>query len=153
MKNSLNMTTIGTFGSRGMGQTCGAADPSQLVKTFGIDIDSRDTAELLDTAKKISQEEIRQAKEKIQKLFFEGIPDNDQAEKSIRLYLAIKKLLLKNEWDFYTIQSFPGLGDTYSATCFAQSMMLEDGMGTSTLGDFNTALTVKCLTDLSREPV
>ena len=47
----------------------------------------------------------------------------------------------KNGWDFYTIQSFPGLGDDYSATCFAQSMMLEDGCGTSTLGDFNTALT------------
>ena len=42
---------------------------------------------------------------------------------------------------------FPDLGDEYSATCFAQSMILEDGMGTSTLGDFNTALTVKCLTD------
>ncbi len=153
MKNVLNMSTIGTFGGRGMGQTCGAADPSQWMKTFGIDIDSRDTTELLDTAQKISKEEIKQARERIQKLFSEGIPDNQQAEKSIRLYLAIRKLLAKNEWDFYTIQSFPGLGDTYSATCFAQSMILEDGFGTSTLGDFNTALTVKCLTDLSNEPV
>jgi L-fucose isomerase-like protein len=153
MKNSLNMSTIGTFGGRGMGQTCGAADPSQWMKTFGIDIDSRDTQELLDMAEKVSNEEISEAKKRIQKLFSERIPENDQAERSIRLYLAIKKLVRKNEWDFYTIQSFPGLGDTYSATCFAQSMMLEDGMGTSTLGDFNTALTVKCLTDLSKEPV
>ena len=153
MKNSLNMSTIGTFGGRGMGQTCGAADPSQWMKIFGTDIDSRETSELLDTAKKISKEEIAEALKRIQKLFAEPIPDNDQAERSIRLYLAIKKLVQKNEWDFYTIQSFPGLGDEYSATCFAQSMMLEDGMGTSTLGDFNTALTVKCLTDMSDEPV
>jgi L-fucose isomerase-like protein len=153
MKNLLNMSTIGTFGGRGMGQTCGAADPSQWMKTFGIDIDSRDTSELLDTAKKISGEEIDEAKKRIQKLFAEPIPSNDQAERSIRLYLALKKMVKKNEWDFYTIQSFPGLGDEYSATCFAQSMILEDGMGTSTLGDFNTALTVKCLTDLSKEPV
>ena len=153
MKNSLNMSTIGTFGGRGMGQTCGAADPSQWMKTFGIDIDSRDTSELLDTAKKITKEEITTAKKRIQKLFSEPIPNNDQAERSIRLYLALKKMIKKNELDFYTIQSFPGLGDEYSATCFAQSMMLEDRMGTSTLGDFNTALTVKCLTDLSKEPV
>jgi L-fucose isomerase-like protein len=153
LKNSLNMSTIGTFGGRGMGQTCGAADPSQWMKTFGTDIDSRDTSELLDTAKKITTEEIAQAKSRIQKLFSEPIPENDQAERSIRLYLAIKKLVKKNEWDFYTIQSFPGLGDEYSATCFAQSMMLEDGMGTSTLGDFNTALTVKCLADLSADPI
>ena len=32
-------------------------------------------------------------------------------------------------------------------------MMLEEGCGTSTLGDFNTALTVKLLTDLSAERV
>jgi L-fucose isomerase-like protein len=150
---SLNMSTIGTFGGRGMGQTCGAADPSQWMKIFGIDIDSRDTTELLNTAKAVSRQEIKEAKEKIQKYFSEPIPDNEQASRSISLYLAIKKLVKKNEWDFYTIQSFPGLGDDYSATCFAQSMMLEDGIGTSTLGDFNTALTVKCLTDLSTEPV
>jgi L-arabinose isomerase len=153
MKNRLNMSTIGTFGGRGMGQTCGAADPSQWMKMFGIDIDSRDTSELLETAKKITKSEITEAKKRIQKLFSKPIPENEQAEKSIRLYLAIKKMIKKNDWDFYTIQSFPGLGDEYSATCFAQSMILEDGIGTSTLGDFNTALTVKCLTDMSDEPV
>ena len=54
---------------------------------------------------------------------------------------------------FIQSSPFPVLVDEYSATCFAQSMILEDGIGTSTLGDFNTALTVKCLTDLSKEPV
>jgi L-fucose isomerase-like protein len=150
---SLNMSTIGTFGGRGMGQTCGVADPSQWMRMFGVDIDSRDTTELLKTAKAVTKQEIKKAKGKMQKYFTEPIPDDEQSDRSISLYLAIKKLVEKNEWDFYTIQSFPGLGDDYSATCFAQSMMLEDRMGTSTLGDFNTAMTVKCLTDLSTEPV
>ncbi len=153
LKNSLNMSTIGTFGGRGMGQTCGAADPSQWMKMFGIDIDSRDTTELLETARGIKKEEIAKVKKDIQKYFSEPIPDNEQSDRSIGLYLAIKKLVSRNAWDFYTIQSFPGLGDEYSATCFAQSMMLQDGIGTSTLGDFNTALTVICLTSLSKEPV
>lgn len=153
MLRSLNMSTIGSFGGRGMGQTCGVADPSQWMKMFGIDIDSRDTTELLKTAKAVTTKEIQDAKEKLQKYFSEPIPDGVQSDQSIRLYLAIKKLVAKNEWDFYTIQSFPGLGDDYSASCFAQSMMLEEGIGTSTLGDFNTALTVKCLSDLSSQPV
>jgi hypothetical protein len=67
--------------------------------------------------------------------------------------LALKEVLEKENFDFYTIQSFPGLADDYAASCFAQSMMLEDGYGTSTLGDFNTALTVLLLTRLSRERV
>ena len=153
LKRSLNMSTIGTFGGRGMGQTCGAADPSQWMRMFGIDIDSRDTTELLKTAKQIPEEEVRLTRNEIQKFFSEKIPENDQADRSIRLYIAIKKIVKENEWDFYTIQSFPGIADEYVATCFAQSMMLEDGFGTSTLGDFNTALTVKCLTSLSTEPV
>jgi len=153
MRNWLNMATIGTFGGRGMGQTCGAADPSQWMKIFGVDIDSRDTTELMRTAQQIEPGELAELEPRVQKLFG-ALPKKDiVSERSMRLYLAIKKLVAKNDWDFYTIQSFPGLADDYSATCFAQSMMLEDGVGTSTLGDFNTAMTVLLLTKLSRDPV
>jgi L-fucose isomerase-like protein len=153
MKNRLNMSTLGAFGGRGMGQTCGAADPSQWMKTFGIDIDSRDTTELLGAAQEIAQGELDALKPRIQKLFG-SLPEMSEVnERSMRLYLGIRKLVEKNGWDFYTIQSFPGLADDYCATCFAQSMMLEDGYGTSTLGDFNTALTVLLLTKLSGQPV
>ncbi len=153
MKSWLNLSTIGAFGGRGMGQTCGVADPSQWMRMFGIDIDSRDTAELIRTAEAISRREVAAATLRLKKLF-DKAPDATLAnERSIRLYLALKKLVEKEQFDFYTIQSFPGLGDNYSATCFAQSMMLEDGYGTSTLGDFNTALTVLLLTKLSKERV
>ncbi len=153
MKNRLNLATVGSYGGRGMGQTCGAADPSQWMKIFGVDIDSRDTEDLVRTAEAVTEEEIAEARKTIQPLFSEPIPRNQAADRSIRLYLAFKKIMAKEHWDYYTIQSFPGLGDYYSATCFAQSMMLNDGYGTSTLSDFNTALTVILLTSLSEEPV
>jgi L-fucose isomerase-like protein len=153
MKNWLNMSTIGAFGGRGMGQTCGVADPSQWMKMFGVDIDSRDTTELIRTAQAVTPAEIAALEPRIRQLFGDLPAKTVVNERSIRLYLAIKKLVEQNGWDFYTIQSFPGLGDDYSASCFAQSMMLEDGVGTSTLGDFNTAMTVLLLTKLSREPV
>lgn len=153
MKNRLNLATVGSYGGRGMGQTCGAADPSQWMKILGVDIDSRDTEDLVRTAEAVTEEEIAEARKTIQPLFSEPIPRNQAADRSIRLYLAFKKIMAKEHWDYYTIQSFPGLGDYYSATCFAQSMMLNDGYGTSTLSDFNTALTVILLTSLSEEPV
>ncbi len=152
-KNRLNMSTIGAFGGRGMGQTCGVADPSQWMKVFGVDIDSRDTTALLEAARSLSTDDVRQAREEIQPLFSSPIPNEVVAERSIRLLLAIQRIVVEEGWDFYTIQSFPGLADDYSATCFAQSMMLNFGMGTSTLSDFNTGMTVKLLTDLSDEPV
>jgi len=153
LKSGLNLSTIGTFGGRGMGQTCGVADPSQWMRMFGIDIDSRDTAELVRAAQAITPAEIAGVSPRLEKLFGKAPDPTVVNERSIRLYLALKKVVAKEEFDFYTIQSFPGLGDDYSATCFVQSMMLEDGYGTSTLGDFNTALTVILLTSLSKERV
>ncbi len=153
LKNLLNMSTIGTFGGRGMGQTCGVADPSQWMRMFGVDIDSRDTTELIRAAAAVSTKEISALDPRLKKLFGAAPEKTVVNERSIRLYLALKKVVKKEGFDFYTIQSFPGLGDDYSATCFAQSMMLEDGFGTSTLGDFNTALTVWLLTELSKERV
>ncbi|KKL92819.1 hypothetical protein LCGC14_1880860, partial [marine sediment metagenome] len=153
IKNRLNMSTAGAFGGRGMGQTCGRADPSQWMKVFGIDIDSRDTTALIRAAEAVTASQITRARKRIAKLFAEPIPPGEIADRSIRLYLALRKVVKGEGFDFYTIQSFPGLADDYSATCFAQSMMLEDGVATSTLGDFNTLLTVKLLTDLSDERV
>jgi len=153
LKNWLNLSTFGAFGGRGMGQTCGVADPSQWMRMFGVDIDSRDTTELIRTAEHISSDEITAVKPRLQKLFGNAPDSTIVNERSIRLYLALRKLVEKEKFDFYTIQSFPGLGDDYTATCFAQSMMLEDGFGTSTLGDFNTGLTVLLLTKLSKERV
>lgn len=153
LKNRLNMSTIGTFGGRGMGQTCGVADPAQWMKTFGVDIDSRDTTALLQTAHEVTEEEIKEVEARLATLF-DKVPERDAAsERSYRLYIAIKKMLKREKWDMYTIQSFPGLGDDYSATCFAQSMILEDRIPTSTLSDFNTAMTVYLLSSLSNEPV
>jgi L-arabinose isomerase len=144
----LNQATIGVFGGRGMGQTCGVADPSQWMKVFGIDIDSRDTTALLRAAEAVTAAELRATRRRLQPRFAAPIPEGDVADRSIRLYGALRRIVRQENWDFYTIQSFPGLGDDYSATCFAQSLMLDDGVGTSTLGDFNTAMTVKLLTDL-----
>ena len=153
LKSFLNMSTLGAFSGRGMGQTCGAADPSQWMRMFGVDIDYRDTTELVHTAENITSREIAALEPRLKKLFGAAPERNEVNDRSIRLYLALKKLVDREKFDFYTIQSFPGLGDHYAATCFAQSMMLEDGYGTSTLGDFNTALTVLLLTKLSRERV
>jgi len=153
LKNHLNLATLGTFGGRGMGQTCGAADPSQWMRVFGIDIDSRDTTELIRTAERITDDRIAALAPRLQQLFGAAPERNAVNDRSIRLYLSIKEIVARENFDFYTIQSFPGLADDYAATCFAQSMMLEDGYGTSTLGDFNTALTVLLLTRLSRERV
>jgi len=153
VKRSLNQSTYGMLGGRGMGQTCGAADPSQWMKQFGVDLDTRDTTKLLKLANEMPESEIEKAKKHIGSYFSEPIPQNDAADRSVRLYLALKQLMQEEQWDGYTIQSFPGLGDDYVATSFPQSMMLQDRIATMTLCDMNSLLTVFLLNSLSSEPV
>ena len=153
LKNSLNLATIGAFGGRGMGQTCGVADPSQWMRMFGIDIDSRDTTEIIRMAERIPAAQLGALQPRLRELFGAVPEANTVNDRSIRLYLALKEVVERERYAFYTIQSFPGLADDYAATCFAQSMMLEDGHATSTLGDFNTALTVFLLMRLSKERI
>lgn len=151
VKNRINMTTMMSFGGRGMGQTCGVADPSQWMKIFGVDIDSRDTVELIEIAEQVSDAQIQEIYQKVERKF-RGLPEkNEVTERSVRLYAALKTLKEKYGFDYYTIQSFPGLADYYTASCFAQSMMLDDGVPTSTLCDFNTVMTSILITYLSRE--
>ncbi|MCL1895587.1 MAG: hypothetical protein FWG03_03470 [Clostridiales bacterium] len=153
LKKSLEMTTLMAFGGRGMGQTCGVADPSQWMRVFGIDIDSRDTYELLEAAKNVPDDEIGQAYDMVEQRLSVQVERSPENERSIRLYLALKGMKESGAFDYYTIQSFPGMGDYYTATCFAQSMMLDDGVPTSTLSDFNTAMTSIIITSLSSERI
>jgi len=153
LRQRIDMTTLMAFGGRGMGQTCGVADPSQWMRVFGIDIDSRDTYELLETAKNITAAKVEQAYDMIAERFTAPAGKTAENERAVRLYLALKELKERGDFDFYTIQSFPGMGDYYSATCFAQSMMLDDGVPTSTLCDFNTAMTSIMITFLSGERI
>ena len=152
-KQKLSMSTAGQFGGRGLGQTTGAADPSQWMRVFGVDIDSRDTTQLIETAKQVTQDELTKVKTYIQSLFSNPMPEGESVDRTIRLYLAIKKVLAKEGWDFYSIQGLPGIGDDYIGVNFVQSLMLEERVGTSSLGDFNTLMTVKLLNDFSEEPV
>ena len=151
--NKLNMSTAAVFGGRGMGQNCGVADPSQWTKTFGIDIDSRDTTQLIETAKAISEEEVENYRQSLSEWFHELPEKSDTTSRSIRLYLAMKKIMKQEGFDYYTIQSFPGLGDDYSATCLLQSMILNERIATSTLSDFNTLMSTILLNEISTQAI
>lgn len=154
LRNKLNLSTVGAFGGRGMGLTCGVADPSQWMKKFGVDIDSRDSMEILKAADEATQEEIDEVKETLIKPYFEELPPDDICtERSIRLYIGLKKVIEKEEFDMYVIQSFPGVADMYAASCFAQSMMLQQGIPSATLCDYNNVMTVFLLSNLSDDPV
>ena len=57
------------------------------------------------------EERIRALEPRLVKLFGKAPERTPVNERSIRLYLALKEIVEREGFDFYTIQSFPGLGD------------------------------------------
>ncbi len=93
LRRLLSGSTIGTFGGRGMGQTCGVADPSQWMRVFGIDIDSRDTTELVRRAEAVPTQAITDLEPRLKKLFGAAPERTVVNERSIRLYLALREIV------------------------------------------------------------
>jgi len=65
-----------------MGQTCGAADPSQWMRMFGVDIDSRDTTELIRAAGAVTAAEL--AARSAHRRLFGAMPERQSGQRAAR---------------------------------------------------------------------
>lgn len=144
-KNSLQGATLGLVGGRGMGETTGAADPSQWMAKFGIDIEHMDQLVVIDAARAVDEKEVKSAYEEMKKVF-DYIPELEGVmERSVRLYVAMKKLYSEKKFDLAAVKCYPELGDGYATPCLAQSLLADEGYTSACIGDLNTALTAEIM--------
>jgi len=149
----MNGSTFGLVGGRGMGQTPGVADPSQLMLLFGMDLEHTDQLMVMEKARAQSIDDVKAAYEDMKPKFDEIPPLDGIMERSVRLYLALKELYSEMGYDFASVKCFPELGDSYATPCLAQSLLSDEGYTSSCIGDINTALSAFILGELSNESV
>jgi L-fucose isomerase-like protein len=138
-------STFGLIGGRGMGQTPGVADPSQLMRMFGMDVEHTDQLVVIEKAQSQDMDAVREAYGQMLEKFDEMPPLEGVMEKSVRLYLALKELYDERNYDFASVKCYPELGDGYATPCLAQSLMSDEGYTSSCIGDINTALSAHAL--------
>ena len=149
----MNGSTFGLVGGRGMGQTPGVADPSQLMKIFGMDLEHTDQLVIIQKAQAQDIEDVRAAYEYIRPKFDNIPPLDGVMERAVRLYLALKELYAERGFDFASVKCFPELGDNYATPCLAQSLMADEGYTSSCIGDINSAISAHILGVLSGQSV
>ena len=148
IKRSMSGLTLALFGGRGMGQVCGVADPSQWMRIFGIDIDFRDTTELIEIAESVEASHINKIKVGLANKF--GIEFSEfSSDRCLRLYAALRQMISTKNYDMISMQSFPGIAEQYALPYFAQSLLLDEGIATSSLGDCNSVLLLYILSCFS----
>lgn len=149
----LRQTTVGLIGGFSMGAFTGRVDEAQWMEKFGINIDHMDQYMIIRTAESIPKEEVIKEYEKVKNLIDNVPPLDDVMEKSIRIYLAMKRIIEQNKFNVTALKCFPELGDHYATACLSQSLLGDEGFISACIGDLNTALSAYILHLLSGSPI
>jgi len=147
----LRNSKLGLIGGYGMGAVTGATDIAQVLSKFGMKVEHVDQFELIKRAEGCLRKHVEDTYNMLKKRF-SGLPQLDKVmERSIRLYLALRDFVLERKFDVTAVKCFPELGDNYATACLAQSLLPEEGVVSSCIGDVNTALSAYILHLLSSE--
>jgi len=143
--NKLKGSTIGLIGGFSMGAFTGRVDEAYWMEKFGVNVDHVDQYMVIRIVDEISKEEVTRKYEELRTLMGNLPPLDEVMERSIRIYLAMKRIMQQNKFDFAALKCFPELGDYYATACLAQSLLGDEGFISACIGDLNTALTAYIL--------
>lgn len=147
--NKLNGMNFGLFGGRYMHMYTGTVDPIQVKKVFGVEITHINEFCLVDEAKKIEENKVKEFSESIHNKYGKITAPADVEDKSIRLYFAMKKLKDEYRLDFAGVKCMLEVQGSYCSHCLSVSQNLDEGFVISCEADINAALTMKILKMLS----
>lgn len=143
--NRLRGSTLGLIGGFGMGAFTGRVDEAYWMEKFGTNVDHIDQHVVIRTAEGIPKGEVAKKYEELKSLVGNVPPLDEVTDRSIRIYLAMKKIIEQNKFNFTALKCFPELGDYYATACLAQSLLGDEGLISACIGDLNTALTAYIL--------
>jgi L-fucose isomerase len=118
--------TLGLFGGRSLGITTTVADPAQWQRIFGVDIESIDQAEIVQTAEAIPLPEVKRHLDwltgQVANVRYGESFTPQKLERQVRSYLATCHLVASYNLDFVGVKCQPELSDGYVTQCVAHTL-------------------------------
>lgn len=149
---NLSKSRFGMFGGRTGGMYTATADMTQVKHVFGVEYDQVDQHRLIIEAQNVSDEKAQEMLGRIKSEFGRIEPPHDVMIRSVKLYLALKKIISEDGYDFVGIKCMPEVADNYASCCLAVSLVNDDNIVTSCECDVNAALTMQILKLLTGGP-
>jgi len=136
-------------GGRVMGMYTTMADIIQLKDLFEIELEHVDAVRIYLAAQNAPQQEVSRIKEWIQISMGKVSTDEKVLERSIRLYIALKDVLVKDGYSIAAVKCQDEMINNYASSCLAISLLNDEGFTVSCESDINAALTMKILRSIS----
>jgi L-fucose isomerase len=153
--------TCGLAGGRSMGMYTAVVDPIQWRSVFGVDIDSFEQFEILERAKKVSDNDAIKFLEWMKKEFGRIEQRDEIMLMQIKLYLALKEIVKEKGYDFIAVKCLPEMPSHYTTFCLAHAIFNDrsDAYGEKESfvfaceADLNGALTMEIMKEITGGPV
>lgn len=147
----LAATKIGLVGGRAPGFYTSNCDEMRLRSAIGSEVEIIDQLEIVDTAAKLSSEEIRRGTEAVSQTSSSCCQsvENDVASAG-KLYVALEKTVAKYALTSYAIRCWPEWSDVFGiAPCASMGILNNTGLATSCEGDVLGAVLMRAQASLS----
>jgi L-fucose isomerase len=128
-----------------MGLTSTVIDEYDWINIFGISVEHLDMFSLVSLADKVEEKDIQKEYTRIKKMIKCGPGLDGVFKRSIRLYLALKRIIEENDFDFISLRCTFELSQEYAGACLAQNLLLNEGYTTVCNADERSALTLYML--------
>ena len=141
VKNILQKSKFGLLGGTSMGIAAGFADFNEWGDKFGIFTEHTSELVIIEEARKIADEVVFDFYKTLKKEFGYVVDFNEQTGRSIRHYLAYKKIIQENEYNFTALKCTFDASNYYVSACLSQALLAMDGFVSTCEGDCYAALT------------
>ena len=141
VRKALAGMTMGIFGYRPTNYYVSTFDEAAIRRTFGITMNATELKTVFDTMAALPQEDVDADMAAVSARWDSGLLPPGHLENHSRLYLALKKQMKADGYDFGVIKCWPEMGAAHTQPCAVLGRLLDDGISIGCEGDVDAGIT------------
>lgn len=141
VKKAMASMTMGLFGYRPTNYYVSTFDEAAIRRTFGIAVNSTDLKVVFDEMAALDESEVRADMDAVSARWDPSQLPEGHLENHSRLYLAMKKQMKAQGYDFGVIKCWPEMGALHTQPCAVLGRLTDDGINIGCEGDVDAEIT------------
>ena len=141
VKKALSHMTLGLFGYRPTNYYVSTFDEAAIRRTFGIAMNATELKTVFDDMAALPEAEVRADMEAVSARWDASLLPEGHRENHCRLYLALKRRMELDGYDFGIIKCWPEMGAAHTQPCAVLGRLLDGGISIGCEGDVDAGIT------------
>lgn len=152
VKKAMAHATLGLFGYRPTNYYVSTFDEALIRRTFGVSMNETDLKVVFDEMAALPEDEVKADMEKVAAGYDPSQLPQGHLENHSRLYLALKKQMKAQGYDYGCIKCWPEMGHLHTTPCAVLGRLTDEGINIGCEGDVDAELTQMMQTMLTGLP-